>query len=201
MKRIGITGGIGAGKSTVTRIFETLGIPVYIADYEARKIISSNASVKKQVKLLIGPLAYHKNGKPDRPYIASKIFSDPALLAQMNKIVHPAVQLHFNRWCESFKPLQNILYVIQEAALLVETGNFKMLDALIVVTCPEEIRIHRVMDRDLCTREEVLSRMKNQFSEEEKIRVSDYTIVNDGNHMLIPQVLQIHKDIAQKAAK
>lgn len=201
MKRIGITGGIGSGKSTVTQIFKALDIPVYIADQEARKIISSNVTVKKQVKELIGPLAFHKNGKPDRAYIASKIFSDSALLAQMNKIVHPAVQLHFNRWCEAFKPSQKILYVIQEAALLVETGNFKMLDALIVVTCPEEIRIRRVMDRDDCSKEEVLSRMKNQLSELEKIRVADYTIINDGKHMLIPQVLQIHKEISQKSAR
>jgi dephospho-CoA kinase len=201
MKRIGITGGIGAGKSTVTRIFEALDIPVYIADYEARKILSSNTSVKKQVRTLIGPEAFHKNGKPDRAYIASKIFNDPVLLAQLNKIVHPAVQLHFNRWCESFKPVQKILYVLQEAALLVETGNFKTLDALIMVACPEEIRIQRVMNRDNSSRDEVLSRMKNQLTDAEKMRVSDYTITNDGKHLLIPQVLQIHKQIIQKSAK
>jgi dephospho-CoA kinase len=201
MKRVGITGGIGAGKSTVTQIFQSLGIPVYIADYEARKIISSNASVKKQIKALLGPEAYHKNGKPDRAYIASLIFNDKSLLAQMNKIVHPAVQLHFNRWCESFRPVQKILYVLQEAALLVETGNFKTLDALIVVTCPEEIRIKRVMERDECSRQDVLLKMKNQFSEEEKVRFADFTVINDGEHLLIPQVLAIHKIMMQKSTR
>jgi len=201
MKRVGITGGIGAGKSTVTQIFQSLGVPVYIADNEARKIISSNASVKKQIKALIGPEAYHKNGKPDRTYIASRIFSDKLLLSQINKIVHPAVQLHFNRWCESFRPAEKILYVLQEAALLVETGNFKTLDALILVTCPEEIRIKRVMERDDCSRQDVLSRMKNQLSEDEKVRVADFTIINDGKHLLIPQVLAIHKNMIQKSAR
>ena len=201
MKRVGITGGIGAGKSTVTQIFQSLGIPVYIADYEARKIISSNASVKKQIKALLGTEAYHKNGKPDRAYIASLVFNDKSLLAQMNKIVHPAVQLHFNRWCESFRPAQKIIYVLQEAALLVETGNFKTLDALIVVTCPEEIRIKRVMERDDCSRQDVMTRMKNQLSEEEKVRFADFTVINDGKHLLIPQVLAIHKIMMQKSAR
>ncbi len=196
LKKIGITGGIGSGKTTVCKIFETLDIPIYYADLEAKQIISLNPAVKKQVKELLGNDSYYKNGKPNKTFIASQIFEDKSLLESMNKIVHPAVQTDVERWYENIKAKGNALYVLKEAALLVENKSYKHLDALIVVTCPENIRIKRVMDRDQVTEEAVRARIKNQLPEEEKIRVSDFVINNDGSMPLIPQVWEIHRKLA-----
>ncbi len=193
LKIIGITGGIGSGKTTVCNIFETLDVPIYYADQEAKRIISINPAVKKQIKLLLGTDSYFKNGKPNKTYIASKIFSDKSLLDSMNKIVHPAVQTDVERWVETIKASSNATYVLKEAALLVENKSYKHLDALIVVTCPENIRIKRVMERDQVTEDAVLARIKNQLPEEEKVRVADYIINNDGSMPLIPQVWEIHR--------
>lgn len=195
MKKIGITGGIGSGKTTVCKLFEALDVPVYYADIQAKKILMSNASVKKQIKNLLGVQAYHKNGKPDRKYISSKVFGEKSLLEQINKIVHPAVQIDSDRWFEHTKSTDNARYTLKEAALMVETGSFKALDALIVVTCPEDIRIARVMKRDNLTHEEVMKKIKFQLPESDKIKVADYIIVNDGKQPLIPQVWEIHKKI------
>lgn len=193
LKKIGITGGIGSGKTTVCKIFETLGVPIYYADLEAKKIISLNPAVKKQIKELLGPQSYFKNGKPNKTYIASKIFGNKSLLESMNKIVHPAVQTDVERWYENIKSKNIATYVLKEAALLVENKSYKHLDALIVVTCPENIRIKRVMERDNISEDAVLARISNQLSEEEKVRVADFIIKNDGNTPLIPQVWEIHR--------
>jgi dephospho-CoA kinase len=192
MKKIGITGGIGSGKTTVCRIFESMGIPIYFADAEAKKIMVKNPSVKKQIKDLLGENSYHKNGKPNRLYISDKIFNDKDLLTSINEIIHPAVQIDCERWFEQLKSAQKYAYALKEAALLVETGNFKKLDALIVVTCPENIRIQRVIKRDKLSHEKVESKLKNQLSEDQKIAVADYLINNDGSESLIPQVWKIH---------
>ena len=141
----------------------------------------------------MGTDSYFKNGKPNKTYIASKIFSDKSLLDSMNKIVHPAVQTDVERWVETIKASSNATYVLKEAALLVENKSYKHLDALIVVTCPENIRIKRVMERDQVTEDAVLARIKNQLPEEEKVRVADYIINNDGSMPLIPQVWEIHR--------
>ncbi len=196
MKRIGITGGIGSGKSTVCEIFKTLDIQVYNADIEAKKIMVSNASVKKQVKTLLGEQAYFRNGKPDRKYIASKIFSDKVLLDGINKIVHPAVNMDTARWMENLP--QNTPYAIYEAALLVENGSYRNMDKLIVVTCPEDIRISRVMQRDRLSYDEVASKIKNQLPESQKTKVADYIINNDGNSNLKDQVIKIHNKLIIK---
>ncbi len=194
MKRIGVTGGIGSGKTSVCKLFEALEIPVYYADQKAKKLLISNPSVKKSVKALLGIEAYFKNGQPDRVFIASKIFSDKSLLDQINQIIHPVVQKDAERWAEQFD--KSITpYVVKEAALLVENGSYRSLDALIVVTSPEEVRIKRVMLRDNISREEVLKRFRNQLPEEEKTKVADYIIINDGNQALIPQVWAIHQKI------
>jgi dephospho-CoA kinase len=192
MKKIGITGGIGSGKTTVCKIFESLDIPVYYADKEAKKIMASNLSVKKQIKALIGEDAFFKNGKPDRSYIASKIFTDKELLAEINEIIHPAVQLDADRWFEWMKNENKSRYCLKEAALLVETGSYKSLNALIVVTCPEDIRIQRVMKRDNLKFEDVMRKVRNQMPEEDKVNLADFVIVNDGKTSLIPQVWAIH---------
>ena len=196
MKKIGITGGIGSGKTTVCKIFETLDVPVYYADIEAKKIMSSNASVKKQIKILLGDDAYYKNGKPDRAFISSRIFSDNTLLEGINKIVHPAVHLDTARWIENLQG--NHRYALCEAALIVENGSYKNMDGLIVVTCPEKIRIQRVMGRDKLSFTDVVKKVNNQLPEQEKIMVADYIIKNDGTLPLINQVYEIHKKILKK---
>lgn len=192
MKKIGITGGIGSGKTTICKIFESLNVPIYYADVEAKKIMASNLQVKSQLKEILGEKAYHKNGKPDRKYIASKIFSDKELMSKVEKIIHPAVLSDSERWMEQWKAAGNSSYVLKEAALLVENGTFKYLDALIVVTCPENIRIKRVMKRDKLSFEDVMSKVKNQLPEDDKVKVADYIIINDGIKPLIPQIWEIH---------
>ncbi|MBK8515794.1 MAG: dephospho-CoA kinase [Saprospiraceae bacterium] len=191
MKKIGITGGIGSGKSTICKIFETLGIPVYYADQRARKLMNTNPTVKKGVKDLLGLDSYHKNGQLNRKYIGLKIFSDKTYMAKINQIVHPVVRTDSDRWAEQFDTAVTP-YVVKEAALLVENGSYSTLDSLIVVTCPEELRIKRVMARDKISREEVIKKMKTQLPEEDKIMVADYLINNDGIQALIPQVWKIH---------
>ncbi|MBL0026090.1 MAG: dephospho-CoA kinase [Saprospiraceae bacterium] len=191
MKKIGITGGIGSGKSTICKIFETLGIPVYYADQRARKLMNTNPTVKKGVKDLLGLDSYHKNGQLNRKYIGLKIFSDKTYMAKINQIVHPVVRTDSDRWAEQFDTAVTP-YVVKEAALLVENGSYRTLDSLIVVTCPEELRIKRVMARDKISREEVIKKMKTQLPEEDKIMVADYLINNDGIQALIPQVWKIH---------
>jgi dephospho-CoA kinase len=194
MKIIGITGGIGSGKTTVCLLFESMGIPVYYADIQAKKIMNSNPTLKKKVKDLLGDEAYFANGKLNRVYVASKIFSDKEMLSQINQLVHPMVQEDSKRWSEQFRK-DEIPYVIKEAALLVENGSYRSLDSLIVVTCPQETRIQRVIKRDKTTYEAVLKKLKIQLPEDEKIKVADFVIDNSGHQSLIPQVWKIHKKL------
>ena len=191
MKTIGITGGIGSGKTTCCRLFEKLGIPVYYADTRAKKLMLSSRPLKKQIKELLGDKAYHSNGRPNRPYIASKIFTDKKLLKQMNAVVHPAVGRDVIEWVQT----QKAPYVLYEAALLVENGSYKNFNKLIVVTCPKEERIRRVMKRDGVNEEAVLARMKNQLSEKKKIAVADMLIDNSGEMELEEQIEKIHRAI------
>ncbi len=197
MKKVGITGGIGSGKTTICQIFESLDIPIYYADIQAKKIMSSHASVKQQIKAVLGDESYHANGKLNRKFIASKIFSDKSLLLAINQIVHPAVQTDADRWTQQIRADLNPPYIIREAALLVENGSYKSLDVIIVVTCPENIRIKRVMKRDRLSNEEVTKKIKSQMAESEKVKVADYVIVNDGIKPIIPQVWEIHKKISK----
>lgn len=197
MKKIGITGGIGSGKSTVCRIFETLGIPVYDADTQAKKIMITDMAVKCQIRELIGKEAYYRNGKLNKDYVSSKIFSNKSLLQGISQIVHPAVNNDSLRWMEQHKLNKMIPYVIKEAALLIESGNYKALDKLIVVTCPEDIRIQRVIDRDKLTYEEVKRKVDSQIAESEKLRFADFIIVNDGTMSIINQVRTIHMQLTK----
>lgn len=191
MKTIGITGGIGSGKTTCCRIFETLGIPVYYADVRAKKLMTSDKLLKSQIKDLLGKESYYRNGRLNRGFIASQIFNNKSLLKQMNALVHPAVGRDVIAWATK----QSSEYVMYEAALLVENGSYQNFTKLIVVSCPEEERIRRVTARDGTTVKEVKARMRNQLAEEKKIAVADYVIVNDGNEMLIPQILEIHEEL------
>jgi dephospho-CoA kinase len=190
MKIVGITGGIGSGKSTVCRVFACLGIPVFDADDEGKKLYG-NEEVRKKVIALLGAEAY-AGDQLNRAAVAKRVFSDKKLLEGLNAIIHPAVQRVFAGWCEknSASP-----YVLKEAAILFESGTDKDTDAVITVAAPKEVKIARVMARDKISAEDVEKRMRNQWSDEEKIKRSDFVIYNDEQQLLIPQVLKIHEAI------
>jgi len=195
MKVVGITGGIGSGKTTVSKLFEALGIPVYLADIEAKNLMLRDKKLKKEIKELLGNEAFYKNGRPNRGLIASKIFTNSILLSKLNNLVHPAVGRDFEIWKN--QQSKKLPYIIQEAALFVENGTYKKLDVLIVVTCPEKERIRRVMLRDKVSEEQVNQRMANQLPEKDKISKAHFIITNDGNHHLIPQVWKIHQELSK----
>lgn len=190
--RVGITGGIGSGKTTVCRIFESLGIPVYYADDQAKWLIDNDASVKKGIVEIFGPQAYTAEGTYDRPFVAGIVFKNKEKLAALNTVVHPAVERHSRDWHKR-QSGSGVPYTLREAALMIESGSYKFLDYLIVVSAPEDLRIRRVVGRDGVTEEQVRSRMANQLPEVDKIKLADFVIVNDGIRMLIPQVWQIHR--------
>mgnify|MGYP001182272431 CR=1 FL=1 len=196
MLKIGVTGGIGSGKTVVCKIFEALGAPVYYADIEAKKILSSDSFVKKKVKELLGKESYYMNGKANRKFIASKVFEDKSLLKQLNEIVHPAVAVHSARWFEAIKG--RFEYAVKEAALLIESGSYKELNLLIVVTAPDTLKIQRVMARDKISEEQVRSRMKNQLPDDQKVALADFVILNDDQASLVSQVWKIHQQLLKK---
>lgn len=189
--KIGITGGIGSGKSLVCKIFQILGIPVFEADREAKDIMDSDPETREALGNLLGSRIFDHNGKINRQQMAGLIFNDKELLQKVNGIIHPAVRRRFNEWHMA----QNATYVIQEAAILFESGIYHLMDRNIVVTAPEELRIHRVMERDGVTKEKVLERMKNQWTEDDKVALADYVIRNDESESLIHQVLETHQKI------
>ena len=188
MLKVGITGGIGSGKSTVAHIFETLGIPVYYADDAAKKLMNEDEGLKQQVQQLFGDAAY-TNGQLNRPFVAAQVFNNPEKLAMLNAIVHPATIADAEKWMRQ----QSAPYCIKEAALIFESGAQENLDVVIGVFAPKAIRIKRVMDRDGITREEVLARMNKQINETIKMRLCNYVITNDEQELLIPQVLAVHQ--------
>lgn len=189
MIRIGITGGMGSGKTLVCRIFKSFGIPVYHSDEEARRLMQEEPSLVTGILSLFGDEAFTE-GSLNRSMIAKRVFQDRKLLDQLNAMVHPAVRREFVRWTEAQRSAP---YLIKEAAILFESGAEKGLDHVIVVAAPEELRIQRVILRDQLSRDQVLYRLKNQWSEEERIQLADYIIFNDGKQMLIPQVLKLHE--------
>lgn len=194
MISVGVTGGIGSGKTTVCRIFEQLAIPVYYADKEAKRLMSHDRDLKSEIKALLSNKAYHKNGRLNRKYVASVVFSDKDKLDKLNKLVHPAVRKDAKAWSQK----QNSKYTLQEAALFVENGSYKQLDYLIVVTAPVEMRIKRVVKRDNSNFDEVKRRIDNQLPEIEKKKVADFIIDNSGDVSLINQVWKIHRELIDK---
>lgn len=187
MLKIGITGGIGSGKSIVSSIFKVLGIPVFDADTYAKHIMQTDDELKAAVIELFGEGSY-QHGQLNRKYIAEIVFKDPTQLEKLNALVHPATIKAGEEWAAR----QNCPYTIKEAALFFESGSAEGMDYIIGVYAPQHIRINRVMQRDGVSREEVLNRMKRQIQEEVKMRLCDYVIVNDDQRLLIPQVLQLH---------
>ena len=190
IQKIGITGNIGSGKSTVCRVFETLGIPVYYADAMAKKLIDSNSEIMSAYRRIFGNGIYIE-GQLDRKRIADLIFEDKTLLAKIEGIVHPAVYKDFEQWSEK----QKTSVVMLEAAILFESGGNKFVDKVIFVSSPENLRIERVAKRDRLSEQEIRNRIKNQWSEEQKIPMSHYVIKCDERTPVIPQVLEIYGDL------
>jgi dephospho-CoA kinase len=188
MIKVGITGGIGSGKSLVCDIFRKLGVPVYVADDRAKMLMNSDAHIKNQLIERFGASVY-KNGTLDRAKLAGIIFEDKEAIGFVNALVHPAVGADFLAWCNARNDQK---YVIEEAALLFESGGYKQLDTIITVLAPENMRIERVIHRDGATPEQVKNRMTNQMSDEEKATRSDMVIYNDEKHSLLEQVLNLH---------
>jgi len=185
---IGLTGGIGSGKSTVAKIFETLGIPVYYADEAARTLMNTDTGIISAVKKYFGEESY-VNEELNRPYIASQVFTDNYKLDLLNSITHPATIADAKKWMQK----QTAPYSIKEAALIFESGSAEGLDYVIGVYAPVALRIKRVMDRDKISREDVLKRMGRQLNEEMKMKLCDFVITNDEQHLVIPQVLELHQ--------
>ncbi len=190
---IGLTGGIGSGKTTIAKIFEVLGIPVYYADEEAKRIMNEDEHLKGKLILLFGEEAY-SNGVLNRRHISSIVFRDKEKLHQLNAIVHPLTIADSDRWMQA----QTTPYAIKEAALIFESGANIQLDYVIGVSSPVELRVKRVMTRDNISSTEVERRIENQLSEEEKMKLCDFVIFNDEEQPVIPQVLAIHEMLIQK---
>ncbi len=190
MLKIGITGGIGSGKSTVAKVFETLGIPVYNADDAAKRLMQEDPDVKKQIIFLFGEKAYDQ-GKLNRSWISEQVFGNPEKVKALNAIVHPATIRDAHMWMNQ----QQTPYTLKEAALIFESGSEKELNYVIGVDAPQELRIQRVMERDNTTREAILQRMNNQLDESEKINRCDFIIHNDGKQLVIPQVITLHQQL------
>jgi len=193
MIKVGVTGGIGSGKTLICEIFERLGIPVFNADVEAKEIYNTDKKVIEQVQQLFGHDIYHQ-GKLKRDVLAKIIFNDSKALDKVNAIVHPKVREYFIDWTEK----QTSEYVIEEAAILFESNAYLDLDYIINVHARQENRIERVMNRDNISKEQVLSRMKNQLCDEKRMKLADFTIYNDGDRMLLPQVIEIHQKIINR---
>jgi len=191
--RVGLTGGIGSGKSTVARVFEVLGIPVYYADEATRQLMNTDEILKKEIISNFGEESY-SNGQLNRPYIASIVFNDKEKLELLNALTHPATIRHANAWMQQ----QTSPYVIKEAALIFESGSAENLDYVIGVSAPKPLRIQRVMERDHISAEEVQKRMSRQLSEEMKMKLCDFVLVNNDSDLLTPQVLALHEQLLKK---
>jgi dephospho-CoA kinase len=190
MLKIGLTGNIGSGKTTVSRIFEVLGIPVFYADEAAKSVMVNDTQLISELKLQFGEASYFADGSLNRKHIAEIVFNNDAALARLNAIVHPATFRAFDSWVAGIK---DVPYVIKEAALLFESDSYKYCDQTIMVQAPLEMRIKRVMQRDNLSREEIEKREAHQFIEEKKALLADYIIRNDDSELVIPQVLKLHQ--------
>lgn len=192
--KVGITGGIGTGKSFVSKIFKTMGIPFYNADLEAKLIMVKDNNIRMALVKAFGPETYFEDGSLNRVYLSKQVFDNSQRLEMLNNIVHPAVIRAGVDWSNA----QNGPYSLKEAALLYESGSYKKLDYTILVTAPQELRIARVMKRDKVSREEVLNRIQKQMPEEEKLKFADFVIHNDERQPLLPQIINIHHTLLKR---
>jgi dephospho-CoA kinase len=188
--KLGVTGGIGSGKTTVCKVFTILGIPVFSADAEARIIQDSDSEIMDKINILAGKDLY-LTGKLDRPELARLIFNDKALLEKVNGLIHPVVFRNFRKWVSE----QDSPYTIMEAAILFESGVYRFMDKILTVVTPIEERIKRLVKGNMLTKEQVMERINNQIDDDSRIKQSDYVIFNSENDMIIPSILGIHKEI------
>tara|TARA_R110002020_G_scaffold352573_1_gene565621 strand:- start:5819 stop:6406 length:588 start_codon:yes stop_codon:yes gene_type:complete len=194
MKIIGLTGGIGSGKTTVAKMFSELGVPIYIADIEAKKLTNSSKAIRRKLIKLLGEESYSEEGL-NRAFVAEKIFNDKGLLNSVNEIIHPKVAAHFKKWVLK----QNFPYVIKEAAILFENGSYKECDTVILVTAPKPIRIKRILERDKTTEADIQQRMDNQWNDEDKIQLADIVVNNIDLETTKKRIAEIHKALLSKA--
>lgn len=195
--QVGITGGIGAGKSLVSKIFNCLGVPVYDADSRAKLVMTTDGILISQIKKEFGELSFHTDGGLNREYLSSVVFNSPERLSVLNSLVHPRVAEDYKRWV---KDHHNSSYVIKEAALLFESGSYKELDEIILVFAPAALRIQRVLKRDnQRTEQEIKKIIEKQLPDEEKLKKAQTVIWNDETQLLIPQVLKLHKQFLSKS--
>ncbi|QQX76670.1 MULTISPECIES: dephospho-CoA kinase [Aequorivita] len=190
MKIVGLTGGIGSGKTTVAKMFSELDVPVYIADVEAKKLTNTSKVIRRKLIKLLGEEAYSEDGL-NRIYVANKIFNDKNLLNAVNEIIHPKVAAHFKKWVAK----QNADYVIKEAAILFENGGYKDCDTVILVTAPKSVRIKRIMARDKASKSEIEQRINNQWSDAKKEKLADIIIENIDLSATKKRVAEIHKTL------
>ncbi len=188
-KLIGITGGIGSGKTFVCNIFTHMGMPVYEADTRAKELINTSAAIIEKLISYYGKEIYNNNGIINKKKLASIIFNNKTELEKVNNIIHPVVFEDFNKWC---KLNTEHKYLIHEAAILFESGIYKKMNTTVFVDAPESLRIKRVMQRDKLTKQEVEQRIKNQMPDNEKRKLANYIIINDGKTMLLPQIVKLH---------
>ena len=194
MMWVGLTGGIGSGKTTVASIFKQLGVPVYPADERTKELYAESHALREGMMDLLGPECYQGN-ELQTALVAQKVFGRPELLAHLNALVHPVVGADFEAWANR----QSGPYLLEEAAILFETGIYRRMDCNILVTAPEEVRMHRVMKRSGLSETEVKQRMERQWPDEKKAKLADYIIHNTGEISLIHQVLKIHEDLIRRA--
>lgn len=191
MIKIGITGGIGAGKSTVAKVFSALGVPIYDADSRAKWLQENNLLLIEGIKSVFGNEAYSDAGSLNKVFIASKVFSDKIQLSKLNELVHPVVFSDFEEWCAKYAKSP---YILKEAALMFETDSYKLVDKVLLVTAPTELRVERILKRDSHRKEsDILGIMASQQSDEEKAKKADYRLNNDEKHLLLPQILELHQ--------
>ena len=188
MIKLGITGGIGSGKTTICRLLESFGVPVYYADIEAKNLMNTDSEIKEVLLDWFGPDLY-ASGSLDRALLASYIFSDKEKLQRVNNLVHPRVAAHFTNW----QLTQKTKCIAKEAAILFESGSYKQMDAVLSVNAPENIRIDRVMKRDGVSKEDVIQRLSKQWTDEQRSEKANYTINNDGNTLVLPQLITLLK--------
>ncbi len=189
---VGITGGIGAGKSIVCKIFNTLGIPVYDADSRAKQLMEESTNLQEEIKIAFGKNSYHQNGKLNREYLADLVFSDWEKVQVLNKLVHPEVAKDYIKWVDNYET--QFPYILKEAALLIETGSYKQLDHLVTILAPMELRITRVLARDPHReRRQVELIISRQLSDQQRMEESDMVLYNDEKQLLILQILDLHK--------
>lgn len=191
--KIGITGGIGSGKSTVCKLFELIGIPIFEADSWAKKLTNTHPQIRKELIRLYGKDIYSPTGTIDRKKLASIIFNDQIQLQKVNNLIHPVVRDEFRAWSE----MQKTPYVIHEAAILFESGVYKMMDYNILVSAPKTLRVERIVHRDHTTTEQINERMEKQWSDKQKRKLADTEIKNDNTELIIPRVIKIDKQLKE----